>query len=151
MRAFDLLIPGGVVIGLDQPRRRDVLDDVATRLALATGIDKVAIGEALSEREDLGSTGVGDGVALPHAWMTQAKRVAGVLIRLAKPIEWDAVDHRPVDIVAGVVGPYESAVGLSALAALTRALRQPSVTAALRAATDPAAVFAALAALDPGG
>jgi PTS system nitrogen regulatory IIA component len=144
MQAFDILIPGGVLLGLDLDEKDDVLREIAARLSIVTGLDDRTIRDALTEREDLGTTGVGDGVALPHAWINGAKQVAGLLIRLARPIEWDAADHKPVDVVAGVVGPPDAARGLSALAALTRSLREPEMTAVLRSAADPAAVFAAL-------
>jgi len=101
----------------------------------------------LRKREELGSTGVGGGVALPHARFHQVSRPVGMLLRLRKPIEFDAVDGKPVDIVFLLLLP-ESPVGeqLGALAAIARVLRKPEAAAALRKARDSREMYRALAA-----
>ena len=100
----------------------------------------------LSKREELGSTGVGGGVAIPHARFNQIDKPFGMLLRLQQPIEFGALDGKPIDIVFLLLLP-ESAKGaqLSALAFVARKLRKPAVTAALRKATDAAETFRLLA------
>ncbi len=101
----------------------------------------------LQKREELGSTGVGGGVALPHARFHQVDKPIGMLLRLRKPIEFDAVDGEPVDIVFLLLLP-ESPDGeqLGALASIARKLRKPEITAALRGARDSAEMYRTLAA-----
>ncbi len=101
----------------------------------------------LRKREELGSTGVGGGVALPHARFHQVSRPIGMLLRLRKPIEFEAVDGAPVDIVFLLLLPQSPAgEQLGALAAIARVLRRPDVTAALRESHDSAEMYRALAA-----
>ena len=101
----------------------------------------------LRKREELGSTGVGGGVALPHARFHQVSKPIGMLVRLRKPIEFDAVDGEPVDIVFLLLLP-ENPEGeqLGALPAIARMLRKPKITAALRKAHDGAEMYRTLAA-----
>lgn len=101
----------------------------------------------LRKREELGSTGVGGGVALPHARFHQVSRPIGMLLRLRKPIEFNAVDGKPVDIVFLLLLPKSPAgEQLGALAAIARVLRKPEVAAKLRKARDSQEMYRALAA-----
>jgi PTS system nitrogen regulatory IIA component len=99
----------------------------------------------LSKREELGSTGVGNGVAIPHARFNQIDRPFGMLFRLRQPIEFEALDGKPIDIVFLLLLP-ESAKGeqLSALACVARKLRNPAVAAALRKALNATETFRVL-------
>ena len=95
--------------------------------------------EALLDRESLGPTGVGNGVALPHARLGELGDVVGAFIRLDKPIEFESVDRQPVDLVFALFAPEDAGVShLKALAMVARTLREPSVCAKLRANDDPA-------------
>jgi PTS system nitrogen regulatory IIA component len=118
--------------------KKRLLAMLAREAAAKIGIDADRIAAELYKREELGSTGVGGGVAIPHARFQQAKTSFGMLVRLKKPIEYDAVDGKSVDIVFLLLLP-EGAGGeqqLGALASIARKLRTPAVTAALRRARD---------------
>jgi len=101
--------------------------------------------DALQERESLGPTGVGHGVALPHARLPGLEKVRGAFVRLEKPIDFGAVDRKPVDLVFALFAPEESGVDhLKALALVSRTLRDSTVCAKLRANGDPATLHAVL-------
>lgn len=101
--------------------------------------------ESLMERESLGPTGVGQGIALPHARMQQLSEVKGIFLRIEKPLDFDSIDRQPVDLVFALFAPAESGVDhLRALALVSRTLRNPSICAKLRANTDPATLHAVL-------
>lgn len=111
----------------------------------AYGLDVPRVVSALQDREALGPTGVGNGVALPHARLDTITEVKGVFLRLDKPLEFSAVDRQPVDLVFGLFAPTDSGVAhLKALALVSRTLRDASVCAKLRANSDPATLHAIL-------
>ena len=110
-----------------------------------TGVTCRDVVSAASERERLGSTGVGNGVALPHARIDGMDRVVAGFARLAEPLEFDAVDGRPVDLVAFLLAPADAGgAHLRALARVSRLLRRPELRARLRAAPDAQALYAIL-------
>lgn len=112
----------------------------------AYGLRAVDVVDALQERETLGPTGVGHGVALPHARLHGLDHVAGVFLRLEKPLDFDAVDRQPVDLIFALLAPKSSGVDhLKALALVSRTLRNAEICAKLRANDDPAALHAVLA------
>jgi PTS system nitrogen regulatory IIA component len=99
----------------------------------------------LQERESLGPTGVGHGIALPHARLEDLKQIRGVFIRLEKPLDYDSVDRQPVDLVFGLFAPKDSGVDhLKALALVSRTMRDQAVVSKLRANNDPAKIYAIL-------
>jgi len=101
--------------------------------------------DALMDREDLGSTAVGNGVALPHARLEGIDRVVGVLILLDKPMDFKAVDQKPVDLIFALFAPKDSGVEhLKALALVSRTLRDNDVCAKLRSNKDPATIYTIL-------
>lgn len=101
--------------------------------------------EALIERESLGPTGVGHGIALPHARLSNVEAVVGLFLRLEKPLEFDAVDRQPVDLIFCLLAPQEAGVEhLKALALVSRTLRDHDTCAKLRANSDPNTLFAIL-------
>ncbi|MEL6519517.1 MAG: PTS sugar transporter subunit IIA [Pseudomonadota bacterium] len=100
---------------------------------------------ALQERETLGPTGVGNGIALPHARVNDLTEVAGAFMRLEKPLDFDAVDRQPIDLVFALFAPEQSGVDhLKALAVVSRTMRDPAVCTKLRANTSPAILHAIL-------
>ena len=100
---------------------------------------------ALQERESLGPTGVGQGVALPHARIPGLTKVCGVFVRIEKPVEFDAVDKKPVDLVFALFAPEDAGVDhLKALAVVSRTMREPGICAKLRANSDPTTLHAIL-------
>jgi PTS system nitrogen regulatory IIA component len=99
----------------------------------------------LQERETLGPTGVGHGIALPHARLEDLKGIVGVFLRLEKPIDYDSVDRQPVDLVFGLFAPKDSGVDhLKALALVSRTMRDQGVVSKLRANSDPSKLHAIL-------
>ena len=101
--------------------------------------------DALIEREGLGPTGVGQGIALPHARLSGVDRVCGLFLRLEKAINFDAVDRQPVDLVFALVAPEDAGVEhLKALALVSRTLRDPAICAKLRANSDAATLHTIL-------
>ena len=105
-------------------------------------VDQSTAVEALQERESLGPTGVGNGVALPHARLDGLDAVVGALVLLEKPVDFNAVDRQPVDLAFALFAPRDAGVEhLKALALVSRTLRDPSVCAKLRANTDPATLY----------
>lgn len=111
------------------------------------GLNSAEVLDALQERESLGPTGVGHGVALPHARLHGLDKVAGLFIRLEKPLDFDAVDRQPVDLIFALLAPKSSGVDhLKALALVSRTLRDNDLRNKLRANDNPTALHAVLAA-----
>lgn len=101
------------------------------------GLSSTLVVDALVERESLGPTGVGQGIALPHARLTEAEEVCGLFLRLEKTLNFDAVDRQPVDLVFALIAPENAGVDhLKALALVSRTLRDQSICAKLRANSD---------------
>lgn len=146
MTLSDLLAPPDAICGLRAADKRSLLDDLARRASRTLGLDSGEVAAALHRREDLGSTGVGGGVAIPHARLEAVPRAYALLARLREPVEFDAVDERPVDLVCLVLLPSLSAgQHLNALACVARRLRDPGTATALRGARDAAALYAVAA------
>jgi nitrogen PTS system EIIA component len=144
MTIDDILAPADALVGLRASNKTALLDDLARRAAGTLGIDVAAILPALLRREDLGSTGIGDGIALPHARLDAVRRPHGILARLRDPIDFDAVDDRPVDLVFLLLLPADAeGENLNALACVARRLRDPEAAAALRRVRDARALHAA--------
>lgn len=109
------------------------------------GLDPGQTLDALQERESLGPTGVGHGVALPHARLHGLDRVVGLFIKLEKPLDFDAVDRQPVDLIFALLAPKDSGVDhLKALALTSRTMRDAALRDKLRANSDPSALHAML-------
>lgn len=141
----DLLAPDGVVLRGGASSKRQALHAVAEAAGHALGLDEGRVLEALLEREALGSTGLGSGVAVPHARLEGLERVCAVLVRLETPVAYDAVDDRPVDLLLALFAPpREGAEHLRALAAVSRALRSAELREKLRQARTPDAIRALL-------
>lgn len=141
----ELLADGGVVLRSGASSRRQVLHTVAEAAAHTLGLPEGRIMEALLEREALGSTGLGSGVAVPHARLEGVSRVTAVFVRLDTPVAYGAVDDRPVDLLFALFAPpCDGAEHLRALAAVSRALRSPEMREQLRQARTVDAIRALL-------
>ena len=137
-----LLKPEAVRVLLSASSKKRLMHEIGGIANSVYGISQTRAVEALQERETLGPTGVGRGVALPHAKIDGLDRVVGVLVLLEKPIDFDAVDRQPVDLAFALFAPYEAGVEhLKALALVSRTLRDPSVCAKLRANRDSATLY----------
>ena len=145
MELSKLLAPGAVrVVGQFTSKKR-LFQELGEIAAQAYGLTAAVAIEGLQERETLGPTGVGHGVALPHARLEDLKGIVGVFLRLEKPLDYDSVDRQPVDLVFGLFAPKDSGVDhLKALALVSRTMRDPGVVAKLRANTDPSKLHAIL-------
>ncbi len=143
MDISDLLASEGVKLRAGASSKRQALHLVAGAAAQALGLTEAEVFEALMEREQLGSTGLGCGVAVPHARLKGLDRVAGVLVRLDQPVAYDSVDDRPVDVLFALFAPPAGGTEhLRALAAVSRALRSSELRERLRQARTVDAVRA---------
>ena len=145
MQLSRILRPDGVKVLASSPGKRRLFQDLGEMAAAGWGLDAAAVTEALLEREGLGPTGVGRGVALPHARLAGLDRVRGLFLRLERPLDFDAVDRAPVDLVFCLLAPAAAGVEhLKALALVSRTLRDAPTCAKLRANTDPATLHTIL-------
>ena len=136
MEFQDLLSPQAVILDLRVSSKKQVFEQLAERAEQVTGLHHRAVFDMLLERERLGSTGVGSGVAVPHARPAGIDRLYGLFARLEKPIPYDAPDDEPVDLIFLLLAPAsEGGDHLKALARVARALRDSTIRAQLRAAT----------------
>ncbi|WP_420479543.1 PTS IIA-like nitrogen regulatory protein PtsN [Brevundimonas sp. FT23028] len=139
----DLLADGGVVLRSGASSKRQALHTVADAAAHALGLPEGKVLEALLEREALGSTGLGSGVAVPHARLDGVRQVTGVFVRLDTPVAYGSVDDRPVDLLFALFAPpSDGAEHLRALAAVSRALRSSEMREHLRQAHTADAIHA---------
>jgi len=139
----ELLAGDGVVLRSGASSKRQALHAVALAAGQALGLSEVRIMEALLQREALGSTGLGSGVAVPHARLDGLEQVTGVFVRLETPVAWGAVDDRPVDLLFALFAPpRDGADHLRALAAVSRALRSTEMREHLRKARTTDAIRA---------
>jgi PTS system nitrogen regulatory IIA component len=148
MRISDFLAAADVRADIAAADKKKLLLELGRIAAAKLDIPGDRIAAELLKREELGSTGVGGGVAIPHARFAEAKAPFGMLARLKKAMDYDAVDGKPVDIVFLLLLP-EGAGGeqqLGALATIARKLRNPEITAALRRARDSAEMYRTLTA-----
>ena len=99
MEINDLLVPEGVVADLKATSKKQALQDLAKRAAEVSGLHERAIFDVLMERERLGTTGVGNGIAIPHGKLASLDRLHGLFARLEQPIDFHAIDERPVDLI----------------------------------------------------
>jgi PTS system nitrogen regulatory IIA component len=140
MMIGDIISPDRVEVGLRVADKAQLLQELATRAAVALGLDRRAVFEALQGRENLGSTGLGKGFALPHARVDALGAPFALFVRLARPIDYAAIDERPVDLVILLLSPANGNDHLATLAALSRPLRDEGFMRRLRRAPDGAAL-----------
>lgn len=137
-----ILKPEAVRVLSAATSKKRLLHEIGSIAEQAYGVDHAVAVEALHDRENLGPTGVGKGVALPHARIEGLDRVVGALVLLETPIDFDAVDRQPVDLAFALFAPREAGVDhLKALALVSRTLRDHAICAKLRANHDPATLY----------
>ena len=145
MQLTNLLQPSAVKVLANVTSKKRLFQDLGDIAHSAYGLDATQTVDALQERESLGPTGVGHGVALPHARLHGLSSVIGVFLRLERALEFDAVDRQPVDLIFALFAPKDSGVDhLKALALVSRTMRNPEICAKLRANTDPSTLHAVL-------
>src|SRR5215510_5182903 len=141
MELGDLIKPEAVIPTLAARSKKQVLQDLAEQAAAFTKLGARDIFETLLQRERLGSTAVGRGIAIPHGQVAGLQRILSVFARLQPPIDFEAPDEEPVDLVFLLLAPeHAGADHLKALARISRFLRDPSTTERLRASKDRAAL-----------
>ncbi len=144
----ELLLPNAVVARARWQGRKQVLQELSATMARALDLDPKEVFEAVLEREKLGSTGVGEGVAIPHARIDSLQRPVGGFARLLEPADFEAIDERKADLVFMLLAPTDAGADhLRALARAARVFRQEQIRAALRKAQTAEAM---LAILSPG-
>jgi PTS system nitrogen regulatory IIA component len=147
MEIADLLTPRGVVAQLRVTSKKQALQEIARRAAGLTGFAEKRIYDVLAERERLGSTGIGKGIAVPHGKLDELPRLCGMFARLERPIPFDAIDNQPVDLVFMLLAPAGAgAEHLRALARVSRLLRDATMCQKLRGTDSADALFALLTA-----
>jgi PTS system nitrogen regulatory IIA component len=141
----DIIDARSVLPNLKVQSKKQLLQELAQATAKLTGIDHRAIFETLSTREKLGSTGLGQGIAVPHGKIAALDRVRGVFARLAGPVDFGAVDGQPVDLVFVLLAPdHAGADHLKALARISRLMRDPATVAKLRGTDTAEGLYAIL-------
>ncbi len=146
MALADLIPNGGVAVDLGASSRKQALQAMSDIAADLTGLVPRDIFDAVLQRERLGSTGVGQGVAIPHARLAGIDEVVGVFARLRSPVDFESIDGRPADLIFMLIAPEDAgAEHLKALARVSRLLRREDVRQRLRAAPDADAIHAVLA------
>ena len=145
MEFSNLLKPEAIRIFSSVSSKKRLLHDIAGIAEACYQTDYSQTVEALIERESLGPTGVGGGIALPHARLEQLDKVVGAFVLLENPVEFDAIDKQPVDIVFGLFAPKSAGVEhLKALALVSRTLREQSIVAKLRSNPKPSPLYTIL-------
>jgi PTS system nitrogen regulatory IIA component len=145
MNIADLLAPDAVIPALKVQSKKQLLQELASRAHGVTRLPERRIFETLVERERLGTTGVGAGIAIPHGRMTEAKSITGLFARLENGIDYEAVDSQPVDLVFMLLAPENAGADhLKALARVSRLLRDKAIVEKLRTATTAEAIYAIL-------
>ena len=146
MPLTDLVAPNAVIPALKVNGKKQAIQELAAKAAKLTGQNERLIFETLMQREKLGSTGVGNGIAIPHGKLPKIEKLFGLFARLDRPIDFEALDGQPVDLVVLLLAPEGAGADhLKALARVARLLRDPDVARKLRQSRDADALYAVLA------
>ncbi len=145
MEIVDLIGTEAVVPSLKATSKKQALQELAKHSAALTGLSERAIFDVLLERERLGTTGIGNGVAIPHGKLAEIKKLHGLFARIEAPIDFDAIDEQPVDLIFLLLAPEGAGADhLKALARVSRLLRDREVCDKVRGTNDAEAIYALL-------
>ena len=145
MQIADFLTPQTVLEGVKAQSKKKLIGDLSAQMAKVAGLDTNAVFETLWEREKLSSTGVGQGIAIPHGRMAKLDKIVGLFAHLDEAIDFEAIDEAPVDLVFVLLTPSDAGADhLKALARISRLLRNAAFCEKLRAASDSAQLYALL-------
>ncbi len=145
MEISDLLAVESVIADFRVTSKKQALQEISRHSATITGQDERTIFDILLEREHLGTTGVGDGLAIPHGRLRGLEKIYGFFARLERPIDFESIDDRPVDLIFLLLAPEGAGADhLKALARISRMLRAPSFCEKLRGANNRDALYALL-------
>jgi PTS system nitrogen regulatory IIA component len=149
---IELITPASIIANLRASNKKQALQELARKAAELTGQHERAIFDVLVERERLGTTGVGQGIAIPHGKLASLSRVYGIFARLERPIDFDAIDEQPVDLMFLLLAPEQAGADhLKALARVSRLLRDNAMCEKLRGSTSADAIYALLTHSEVGG
>jgi PTS system nitrogen regulatory IIA component len=145
MSLEQILTQDAVIPTLRVNGKKQALQELSERASAVSGLPSREIFDAILQRERLGPTGVGDGIAIPHGKLARCERICGVFARLERAIDFEALDGLPVDLVFLLIAPETAGADhLKALATIARALRNPGIAAQLRGARDAATIYSLL-------
>jgi PTS system nitrogen regulatory IIA component len=145
MLLTDLVAANAIIPALKVNSKKQAIQELAERAAQLTGQSERAIFDVLMQREKLGSTGVGNGIAIPHGKLAGVKRITGVFARLDTPVDFEALDDQPVDLVFLLLAPEGAGADhLKALSRIARVLRDAETVAKIRGTRDASAIHALL-------
>jgi PTS system nitrogen regulatory IIA component len=145
MPLTDILTPQSVLASVKAVSKKQLLQELSAFASAQSGLLESDIFEALLQRERLGSTGIGHGIAIPHGKLPKLDRLIGIFARLEKPVDFDALDGQHVDLVFLLLAPEGAGADhLKALSRVARALRDPAIAQKLRKSHDASALFALL-------
>lgn len=142
MNLAEILAPEAVMGDLKATSKKQLLQAISEHAAALTGLSAREIFDTVLQREKLGSTGVGNGIAIPHAKFAEFGDIVGVFARLHAPVDFDALDDNPVDLVFLLLAPEKAGADhLKALSRVARVLRDPARVSQLRTTADPALIY----------
>jgi PTS system nitrogen regulatory IIA component len=145
MDLSDLIEASAIMPALKANSKKQLLQLLAEKAAEVTGIPEREIFDTILQRERLGSTGVGNGIAIPHGKLPAAKQITGVFAQLQAPVDFEALDDQPVDLVFLLLAPEGAGADhLKALSRIARVLRNPDIVAKIRGTKDAAAIHSFL-------
>ena len=146
MPLTDLVAPSAIIPALKVNGKKQAIQELAGRAAKLTGQSERLIFETLMQREKLGSTGVGNGVAIPHGKLPKLTKLFGLFARLERPVDFESLDGQPVNLIFLLLAPEGAGADhLKALARIARLLRDQDVAKKLRASRDAQAIYSVLA------
>lgn len=145
MELVDIISPDAIIGNAKSNSKKQLLQEIAEAASAQTGQKSRTLFDLLLQRERLGSTGIGNGVAIPHGKIAGLEGICGIFARLAKPIDFDAMDDEPVDLVFAIFAPEGSGADhLKALSRIARLLRNQSVLSQIRNTSDADAIYSFL-------
>jgi nitrogen PTS system EIIA component len=141
----DILLPEAVMASLKVNSKKQALQEMSAFAAPHVSLDERDVYDMIMQRERVGSTGIGDGIAIPHGKSAKIHHIQAIFARLDRPIDFEAVDSQPVDLIFMLLAPEEAGADhLKALARIARVMREPQVVEGLRACRDPLAIHTIL-------
>ncbi len=145
MKISEMMTEDSVMLGIKAGTKRQLLQEMADKAAALTGADSRSIFDTLLERENLGSTGFGSGTALPHGRFNGLKKIHAIFAKLSAPVDFEAIDNKPVDLVFMLLSPEDSGADhLTALAQISRILKNETLCQKLRQIKKAEEIYALL-------
>ncbi len=142
MALADLLQQDAIIPALKVNSKKQLLQELAAKASRITGVPEREVFDVILQRERLGSTGVGHGIAIPHGKLSSISTITGVFVRLETPVDFEALDDQPVDLVFLLLAPEGAGADhLKALSRIARVLRDPELVAKLRATDSDTAIY----------